>query len=100
MLMGNIQALQIQVPQEVAQQWGWFLLFGIVLLLLGIAAVVRSFTATVATMMFFGVLLLLACAIEIAQAVLVGQWAGFFYHLLAAILFGVIGFIFVIRPVI
>jgi uncharacterized membrane protein HdeD (DUF308 family) len=100
MLMGDIQSLQIQVPHEVAQQWGWFLVFGIVLLLLGIAAVIRSFAATVATMMFFGILLLIACGIEVAQAVLVGQWAGFFYHLLAAILFGVIGFMLVIRPVI
>jgi uncharacterized membrane protein HdeD (DUF308 family) len=99
MLMGDIQALQIQVPHEVAQQWGWFLVLGVALLLLGIAAVIRSFAATVATMLFFGVLLLMACGIEIAQAVLVGQWAGFFYHLLAAILFGVIGLMLVIRPV-
>jgi uncharacterized membrane protein HdeD (DUF308 family) len=98
MLIGNIQALQIQVPHEVAQQWGWFLVLGVALLLLGIAAVIRSFTATVATMMFFGILLLIACGIEIVQALLVGQWAGFFYHLLAAILFGVIGFMLVIRP--
>jgi uncharacterized membrane protein HdeD (DUF308 family) len=100
MLTGDIQALQIQIPNEVAQYWGWFLVFGIALLLLGIAAIVRSFSATIATMLFFGVLLLVACGIEIAQAILVGHWAGFFYHLLAAILFGVIGFMLVTRPVI
>ena len=37
---------------------------------------------------------------EIAQAVMVGHWAGFFQHLLAAILFGVAGLLIVMRPVI
>ncbi len=75
----NIQALEIQIPHEIIQYWGWFLAFGIVLLVLGIAAIVRSVAATVVTMLFFGWLLVLAAGIEIAQAVMVGHWAGFFY---------------------
>jgi uncharacterized membrane protein HdeD (DUF308 family) len=100
MLMGDIQTLQVQIPHEVVQYWGWFLAFGIGLLLLGIAAVVRSVAATVVTMLFFGWLLVAASGIEIAQAVMVGHWAGFFHHLLAAILFGVAGLLLVARPVI
>jgi uncharacterized membrane protein HdeD (DUF308 family) len=99
-MMGNIQAIEVQIPHEVVQYWGWFLVFGIGLLALGVAAVVRSVLATVATMLFFGWLLVLASGIEIAQAVLVGHWAGFFHHLLAAILFGVVGLMLVTRPVI
>jgi uncharacterized membrane protein HdeD (DUF308 family) len=94
------QAIEVQIPHEIVQYWGWFLVFGIGLLALGIAAVVRSVLATVATMLFFGWLLVLASGIEAAQAVLVGHWAGFFHHLLAAILFGVVGLILVTRPVI
>ena len=96
-MSGDIQLL-IQVPHEIAQNWGWFLAFGIGLLILGVAAVVRSFAATVASMLFFGWLLVLASGIEIAEAVMVGHWAGFFQHLLAAILFGVAGLIMVVRP--
>jgi uncharacterized membrane protein HdeD (DUF308 family) len=99
-MMGDIQSLQIQVPHEIIQYWGWFLAFGIGLLVLGVAAVVRSVAATVVSMLFFGWLLVLASGIEIAQAVMVGHWAGFFYHLLAAILFGITGVIIVTRPVI
>jgi uncharacterized membrane protein HdeD (DUF308 family) len=98
-MMSNIQTLDIQIPHEIVQYWGWFLVFGIALLLLGIVAVVRSATATIVSMVFFGWLLLLACGIEIAQAIVVGHWAGFFYHLMAAILFGVTGFLLVTRPV-
>jgi hypothetical protein len=50
-MMGNIQAIEVQILQEVVQYWGWFLVFGIGLLALGIAAEVRSVLATVATML-------------------------------------------------
>jgi uncharacterized membrane protein HdeD (DUF308 family) len=96
--MSGIQTLEIQIPQDIVQYWGWFLAFGIALLVLGVAAVARAVTATVATMLFFGWLLVLASGIEIAQALMVGHWAGFFHHLLAAILFGVVGLIIVTRP--
>jgi uncharacterized membrane protein HdeD (DUF308 family) len=97
--MGNIQAFQVQIPHDIVQYWGWLLAFGIGLVVLGFAAVARSITATVATMLFFGWLLVLASGIEIAQAVVVGHWAGFFHHLLAAILFGVAGLLLVTRPI-
>ena len=42
------------VTPEMIHHWGWFLAFGIVLLALGIAAIVRSVAATVASMLFFG----------------------------------------------
>ncbi len=95
-----IQDLQVQVPHDIVHYWGWFLAFGIALLLLGAAAVARSFAATVVTMLFFGWLLVFASAIEIGQAILVGHWAGFFYHLLSAVLFGIAGFILIMRPLI
>ena len=96
-MVSDIQML-IQIPHELAQNWGWFLALGIGLVILGLAAVVRSFAATVASMLFFGWLLVAASGIEIAQAVMVGHWAGFFQHMLAAILFGVVGLLTVVRP--
>jgi len=98
--MSDVQTVTVQIPHEMAQYWGWFLVFGIGLLVLGVAAIARSVTATVVSMVFFGWLLVLASGIEIAQAIMVGHWAGFFYHLLAAILFGVTGLLLVMRPVI
>src|SRR5271166_5299395 len=100
MTMSDTQTLAIQMPQELIQYWGWFLAFGIALVAIGVAAVARAFTATIASMLFFGWLLVIAAAIEIVQAVIVGHWAGFFHHLLAAILFGVTGLLLVTRPLI
>src|SRR5215510_1739237 len=97
--MSAIQILQAEVPQEMIRNWGWYLAFGIALSLLGVVAMVRSVTATVITMLFFGWLLLLSAAIEVVQAVMVGAWVGFLLHSLSAILFGVIGLFLIRSPV-
>jgi uncharacterized membrane protein HdeD (DUF308 family) len=98
-MIGNFNTLDVRVPQEIVHYWGWFLAFGVALLLIGVVAIVRSVTATIVSMLFFGWLLALASGIEVVQAIMVGQWAGFFHHLVAAVLFGVTGFLLVTRPV-
>jgi uncharacterized membrane protein HdeD (DUF308 family) len=97
--MTEIQALDIRIPAELVRNWGWFLAFGIGLVLLGVLAIARSVAATVASMLFFGWLLLIAAGIEIVQAIMVGKWAGLFQHWLGAVLFGVLGAMMVWRPV-
>lgn len=90
----------VRVTPEMMHHWGWFLAFGIVLVLLGIAAIVRSVTSTVVSMVFFGWLLLFASIIQFVEAFMVGRWAGFFLHLLIAILFAAAGILMLVRPVI
>ncbi|MGO9318024.1 MAG: HdeD family acid-resistance protein [Terracidiphilus sp.] len=90
----------VQVTPEMIHSWGWLLAFGIVLAVLGVAAVVRSFSATVVSMVFFGWLLVFAGIAEFVNAFMVGHWSGFFLHLLAAILLVITGFLLVIRPLI
>ena len=97
--MRAVQILQAEIPQEMIRNWGWYLAFGIALSLLGVAAMVRSVAATVVTMLFFGWLLLISAAIEVAQAFMVGAWAGFLLHSLSAVLFGVIGLLLIRSPV-
>jgi uncharacterized membrane protein HdeD (DUF308 family) len=99
-MFSQIDVLIVRVTPEMIQHWGWFLAFGIVFLVLGIIAIVRSVASTVVSMVFFGWLLIFASAIEFVDAFMVGKWAGFFLHLLAAILFAVTGIIMVSRPVI
>lgn len=98
--MSGADVLVVGIPPEIVHNWGWFLVFGIGLVVLGIAAVFRSVQATIVSMSFFGWLLLMAAGIETVQAFLVAKWAGFFLHLLAAILFGVTGALFVSTPAI
>jgi uncharacterized membrane protein HdeD (DUF308 family) len=90
----------VQASPEMIHNWGWLLAFGIVLVVIGVAAVIRSFAATVVSMVFFGWMLLFAGVVEFVNAFMVGHWSGFFLHLLASILFVVTGFLLVIRPAI
>ncbi len=95
----QVGTLLLQVPGELIRHWGWFLAFGIGLVILGGLAVFRAAKATVASMVFFGWLLIFAAIIEIVLAFMVGTWSGFFIHLLAGILSGVIGFLLLKKPV-
>ena len=63
-MIGNFNTLDVRVPQEIVHYWGWFLAFGVALLLIGVVAIVRSVTATIVSMLFFGWLLALASGIE------------------------------------
>src|SRR5262249_46350902 len=65
--MTEIQALDVRIPAEIIHNWGWFLVFGIGLALLGILAIVRSVAATVVCMLFFGWLLVVAAVLEAVQ---------------------------------
>lgn len=96
---GPIEVI-VGVTPEMIHNWGWFLAFGIILVLLGIAALVRAFAATVASMVFFGWILIFSGIIELVHAFMLGKWAGFFLHLLVALLFGIAGALMVFRPVI
>jgi uncharacterized membrane protein HdeD (DUF308 family) len=95
----QVSGLLLQVSAEVIRNWGWLLAFGIGLVILGILAVFRAAKATVVSMVFFGWLLIFAAIIEIILAFMVGTWSGFFLHLLVGILFGVIGFLLLKKPV-
>jgi uncharacterized membrane protein HdeD (DUF308 family) len=98
--MADVTVLDVQVPAQIIQNWGWFLAFGIILMLLGIVAIVRSVAATVVSMLFFGWLLLIGAGIEIVQLIMVGKWAGQFQHVLAAVLLAVVGALMVWRPLV
>ena len=41
-MTGQIDMVIIPITQEMIHNWGWLLAFGIVLMLLGLAAIVRS----------------------------------------------------------
>src|SRR5579872_4477176 len=99
-MFGPFDVTIFTVTPEMIHNWGWFLAFGIVLMLLGVAAIIRSVTTTVASMLFFGWLMVFASVIDLVSAFMVGKWAGFFLHLLLAILFGITGLMFLKSPVI
>jgi uncharacterized membrane protein HdeD (DUF308 family) len=79
-------------------QWFWFVLLGIVLVVLGIIALGSVVIASLAAAVAIGTLLLLGGVAETVGAFWCRGWSGFFLHLLSGVLSIVIGVLFLSRP--
>lgn len=87
-------------PAELRRQWGWLLTIGILVLVLGILAIVNSVTATVASMLYVGWVLVIAGIFFAIQAFRFRAHGHLFLHLLNAALALVVGVILVLNPVV
>ncbi len=72
---------------QVRDQWGWFLALGVLLLIFGIVAFLNVFWATVASVLYIGILMLIGGAFQFAQAFQAKGWSG-------ALCWGVSGFLY------
>ena len=85
--------------EEIRGSWGWFLLLGIALTILGVSCIVFDVTATFATVLVFGWLLLFSGVFQLVNAFRTGTWSGFFLYLLSALFRGFTGYLLVRYPV-
>ena len=76
----------------------WLLVLGALLIVVGLVAISSTFIATLATVVMLGFLLMIGGAVEIVDAFLGRGWRGFWLHLLTGILYLVLGFLMVQRP--
>ena len=84
---------------EIRRSWGWFLALGILLAILGMACIAFDVTATFATVLVFGWLLLIGGIFALVQAFSIGTWGGFFLYLLSALFRGFTGYLLIRYPV-
>jgi uncharacterized membrane protein HdeD (DUF308 family) len=80
-----------ETRQEIARHWGWFLTLGILLVLIGMAAIAFPFLSTIAAKIAIGWLFLVAGVVDVFHAFYVKRWAGFFWNLLIGLLYLVAG---------
>jgi uncharacterized membrane protein HdeD (DUF308 family) len=82
------------------KNWGWFLVLGIALIVVGAIAMSTPFVGLTAeiTVIMFGVLFLIGSGAQLANAVWAWGWRGFFVHLLAGIMYLIVG-IFLLEDV-
>jgi uncharacterized membrane protein HdeD (DUF308 family) len=82
----------------VRKNWGWFLALGIVQIVTGMFAVGYAFTATFASVVALGILLLIAAGAQTAAAIWARDWSGFFLFLLIGVLYAVAGCVTLMHP--
>lgn len=79
------------ISAAVAENRGWFIALGILLILLGIAAIAAPQFATLTAKIFIGWLFLIAGVGEIVHAFVARDWSGFFGNLLIGLLYALVG---------
>jgi len=81
-----------ETRHDITRNWSWFLALGILLVLVGIAAIAFPFLSTIAAKIALGWILLIAGIGEIIHAFYVKRWAGFFWNLIIGVLYLLVGF--------
>jgi len=78
--------------------WWLFFIMGLVSIVVGFLAISSTFIATLASVIVFGVLLLIAGFAEVVHAIMVRNWRGFALHLLTAALYLIVGLFMLEEP--
>ncbi len=86
--------------EEIRRSWGWFLALGILFIILGMACIAFDVSATFASVLIFGWILLIGGVFALFQAFTVGTWSGFFLFLLSALFRGFTGYLLVRYPLV
>ncbi len=94
--------MPIAVPQAdldmARRNWGWDLVLGILLIVLGTVAIGHPYLMTIAAVLVFGWLLLISGVAQCVVAFQMRAWGGFFLHLLEGILEAVVGVLLIALP--
>ena len=83
---------------QVRKSWGWFLVFGILLMILGVACVAKAQTATTFSILALGWVLAISGVLWLVNSFYAFSWHGFFLYLLNAIIRGVTGYLLIRHP--
>lgn len=89
---------EADVMRAVHEHQRWFLILGIALILLGIAAIVFPFIATLSATFFVGWLLVISGIVQIIHAFGFKDWRGFAWELLIGILQTLAGVALLVFP--
>src|SRR4051794_7899553 len=83
---------------QLRRSWGWFVVLGILLVIVGCVALSYTFIASVVAVFYFGCLLFVTGIMEALSILFVRKWDGYFMHLLMGILDIVVGIVMVRQP--
>jgi len=83
---------------EVRKSWGWFLVVGILLMILGATCVVKAQTATTFSILALGWVLVISGVLWLINSFLTITWPIFSLYLLNALIRGGIGYLLIRHP--
>ena len=94
----SMEINQDEVFGEVGKNWKWLLVLGIIFVILGFIGLGRVFALTVASVFFFGILILIGGAVQLFESFKCKGWKSILLHVIIAILYFLIGIEFITNP--
>lgn len=92
----NVLSLTVD---EIRHKWGWLLVLGLSMVILGTIALFITPSATIGTVLVLGWLLVFSGVAEAIHAFSVRSWGGIFLHLIGGVLGVLVGLLVVTHPV-
>lgn len=84
--------------EQIRRSWGWFLVVGILLSILGVTCIIKAQTATTFSILALGWVLAISGVLWLISSFYSFTSRGFFLHVLNAILRGVTGYLLIRHP--
>lgn len=84
--------------EQVRKSWGWFLVSGIVLMILGGVCIGKAQTATTFSILALGWILGVSAAFWFVSSFYALSWQGFFLYLLNGLIRGMTGYLLIRHP--
>jgi uncharacterized membrane protein HdeD (DUF308 family) len=79
------------VQAAISENRMWFIILGVLLIILGVAAIAFPLMTTIAVKIFLGWLFLIGGIVQIIHAFSTRQWSEFFFELLIGVLYLIAG---------
>jgi uncharacterized membrane protein HdeD (DUF308 family) len=96
--MSNISDVFADEIAKVRESWGWFLVIGILLMILGVACIAKAQTATAFSILVLGWVLIISGVLWLVSAFFTITWPIFFLYLLNALIRGGVGYLLIRHP--
>ena len=93
-----VSSLHLNGAGELRQRWGWFVGLGLLLVGLGTLALMSAMVFTIASVLFFGCLLIAGGVAQAIHALIGRGWGGYFVDLLVGLFNVLIGLMIVSNP--
>lgn len=90
-----------RVLSKLSKNWGWLVTLGIVLIIVGIAAISVATLTTLISVVFLGIVITIGGVVILVDTFKSwwGHWGGFFLHFLMGILYVIVGLMMIKSPV-
>ena len=98
MVENKMDSQVYQAADEVRANWGWLMFMGIALVVLGVIGLYMAGTLTIASVLWFGILVIAGGILTLVDAFQAEGWKAKLWEILIGLVYIVAGIVMVVNP--